>query len=84
MCNTITHINYYLPMGHSFNTKKTKATFEHPFSDSQISMHFSGLEHATSFVNKILAAIPVVTDRNSVLPFCLSQTEQVNQSSVSH
>jgi hypothetical protein len=45
-------------MGHSFNTKKTKATFEHPFSDSQISMHFSGLEHATSFVNKILAAIP--------------------------
>ena len=70
-------------MGHSFNTKKTKATFEHPFSDSQISMHFSGLEHATSFVNKILAAIPVVTDRSSVLPFCPNQTEQVNLSSVS-
>ena len=47
-----------LPTGHNFNTKKTKATFEQPFSDSQISIHFSGLEQATSFVKRILAAIP--------------------------
>lgn len=34
-------------MGETFNTKNTKATFEQPLVDSQISLHFSGLEHAT-------------------------------------
>ena len=47
-----------LPTGHNFSTKKTKATFEQPFSEPQISLHLSGLEHATSLGNKILAAIP--------------------------
>ena len=47
-----------LPIGDNFSTKKTKATLEHPFSEPQMSLHLSGLEHATSLGNKILAAIP--------------------------
>merc|ERR1711962_1680023 len=57
-------INPLAPVGIRSRTNRMKAIFVQPDLDSQISSHFLGSEHPTSFLYKTLAAIPGKTNRN--------------------